>query len=77
MNALNLTIIINALYALFWRTAAQQEIDYIEESAGELSAYEFKWNIKTKNKFSASFKNNYKPKESKVITPDNFEEFIM
>ena len=28
----------------FWRTAQKQEIDYIEEKDGGLSAYEFKWN---------------------------------
>ena len=61
----------------FWRTTAQQEIDYIEESAGELSAYEFKWNKKAKNKFPSGFVKNYKLKESKIISPDNFEEFIM
>eukprot|EP01035_Chromulina_nebulosa_P040785 gene40785-55132_t len=30
----------------FWRTHAQQEIDYIEERGGQLHAYEFKWNAK-------------------------------
>ena len=36
----------------FWRTRAQQEIDYLEESDGQLSAYEFKWNPKAKARFS-------------------------
>ena len=28
----------------FWRTTSQQEIDYIEEIDGKISAYEIKWN---------------------------------
>jgi len=30
--------------AYFWRTYDQQEIDYVEESGGQIRAYEFKWN---------------------------------
>ena len=30
----------------FWRTKQQQEIDWIEEQKGIISAYEFKWNNK-------------------------------
>jgi uncharacterized protein len=61
----------------FWRTTSQQEIDYIEENAGELSAFEFKWSTKIKNKFPASFTSTYKVKQTRIINPDNFEEFIM
>ncbi len=61
----------------FWRSISQQEIDYIEDIAGELSAYEFKWNAKAKNKFPNSFLKNYPLSETKTITPGNFEEFIM
>lgn len=28
----------------FWRTRTQKEIDYLEESEGQLHGYEFKWN---------------------------------
>lgn len=31
------------LNTYFWRTHQQQEIDYLEETAGKLSAFEFKW----------------------------------
>ncbi|HFQ89137.1 MAG TPA: ATP-binding protein, partial [Desulfobulbus sp.] len=34
----------------FWRTTQQQEIDYIEESAQFLTAWEFKWNVKAKTR---------------------------
>jgi len=61
----------------FWRTAAQQEIDYLEESEGTLSAYEFKFSKKqTKFKFPNSFLSNYNPIKTEIITPLNFSEFI-
>jgi predicted AAA+ superfamily ATPase len=60
----------------FWRTYAQQEIDYIEESNGNLSAYEFKWNPKAKAKFPSTFISNYNPIEKLIVTPDNMDEFL-
>ena len=61
----------------FWRTTAQQEIDYIEEKDGHLFAFEFKWNSKKKTIFTKTFTNEYNPKETKTITPDNMEDFIL
>ena len=60
----------------FWRTKYKQEIDYIEERNGKLYAYEFKWNKKKKTKIPSSFAQAYPDAEWKVITPDNYEEFI-
>lgn len=60
----------------FWRTHAQQEIDYLEEKDGKIYAYEFKWNPKSAKKFSKSFTDVYHPAEMKIISQDNFEEFI-
>ncbi|MEO8933155.1 MAG: hypothetical protein ABI295_02520 [Xanthomarina sp.] len=60
----------------FWRTHAQQEIDYVEEKDAALFAYEFKWNPKTKTKFPKSFIEVYQPQEKKVISPESFEAFI-
>lgn len=34
----------------FWRTTQQQEIDYIEEIAGQVKGYEIKWSEKVKSK---------------------------
>jgi len=59
----------------FWRTTTQQEIDYIEESDGSVRAYEFKFSPK-KYKFPQSFVNHYQPKVSKVISKENYLEFI-
>lgn len=60
----------------YWRTKEQQEIDFIEESDGQLTAYEFKWNPKAKVKIPSSFHNNYPDAQFKVIDRDNFENFL-
>ena len=61
----------------FWRTTTQQEIDYIEESDGVFSVFEMKWNPrKANNAIPQTFQNNYNVKESIVITPDNYLEYL-
>lgn len=60
----------------FWRTHAQQEIDYIEEYGGVMAAYEFKWNPRKKAKISKSFLDKYKVSTSQVVTKDNFLDFV-
>lgn len=60
----------------FWRTTTQQEIDYIEEEAGKISAFEIKWNENTKSKALTNFKETYKT-DIKVIHRKNFREFIL
>jgi len=60
----------------FWRTNAQQEIDYLEERNGKLSAFEFKWKSKEKNKFPKTFLDAYPGSHTETITNDTFEEFL-
>lgn len=60
----------------FWRTVQQQEIDYVEETGGKFSAFEFKWSKKAKAKFPKTFTKNYNISQTKLITPENFEEFL-
>ncbi|MCP9766619.1 ATP-binding protein [Lacihabitans sp. LS3-19] len=60
----------------FWRNHAQQEIDYIEEKDGQINAYEFKWNPKAKAKFSNAFVEAYKPANLKIISTENFNDFL-
>lgn len=60
----------------FWRTKSQQEIDYIEEADGQFSAWEFKWNPKTTARFPSAFLDAYRPVETTVISPDNFDFFL-
>ena len=43
----------------FWRTLAQQEVDYIEDAAGIVTAFECKWNSKAKGGLSRAFSNSY------------------
>ncbi len=61
----------------FWRTHAQQEIDYIEERDGKIYAYEIKWNNNAKAYLSKTFSNAYPNSEFTVINKENFVEFIM
>jgi len=60
----------------FWRTQDQQEIDYIEERAGKLYAFEIKWNPRKKPFLSKSFSNTYPDHTFSFINPENFTEFI-
>ena len=61
----------------FWRTHAQQEIDFIEDYEGRFRAYEFKWNTKRKGKFSKSFLNAYPDHETMTVSRDNYLDFIL
>ena len=60
----------------FWRTAQQNEIDYVEESDGKLNAYEFKWNPKAKSKLPKPFAEAYPNAGFTTIHRDNAEEFL-
>jgi len=60
----------------FWRTHAQQEVDYIEERSGSICAYEFKWGHK-KAVISKTFTRAYPNAMTKIITPENVEEFLL
>jgi len=59
----------------FWRTAQQQEIDYVEQRGQDLSAYEFKWNPKRKAKISKTFLDKYGAK-AYLIHRENFRSFV-
>lgn len=61
----------------FWRTKNQQEVDYIEEADGVISAFEFKWNVKAKAQLPDSFRQAYPDCHYQCITPDNLELFLL
>ncbi len=61
----------------FWRNIDQREVDYIEESATELSAWEFKWNPNARGKLPAAFMKAYPESKTAMITPKNYDEFLM
>jgi predicted AAA+ superfamily ATPase len=58
----------------FWRTKQQQEIDFVEEKNGEISAFEFKWSNK-KAKFPQNFIDTYKA-EGVLVDRKNFRKFV-
>lgn len=67
----------NEASSYFWRTSQQQEIDYIEKIDNQILACEIKWNPKAKYKIPVTFSTNYENVESKIVTPDNYEEFLL
>jgi predicted AAA+ superfamily ATPase len=60
----------------FWRTTQQQEVDYVEEMDGRLSAFEFKWSSAAKSKHRKAFLATYPESSFKTIHRENFEEFL-
>lgn len=59
----------------FWRNKDQQEVDWLEERDGKLSAFEFKWNAKQKYRFPGRFMDAYQP-STEIIHRDNFYDFV-
>lgn len=62
----------------FWRTAQQQEVDMIEESAEGIKAFEFKWNDRKGGcAVSATFRKAYPKAELGVVTPAEAIKFLL
>lgn len=59
----------------FWRTYDQQEIDLIEESKGEINAYEFKWK-KDNKKAPNDWTKTYPQSQFNLINKDNVFDFL-
>lgn len=59
----------------FWRTYTGAEIDYVEDSDGILSGYEFKYK-KNNTKAPKTWLSEYENATWKLINKDNFMEFI-
>ncbi len=62
----------------FWRAHQEGEIDYIEEAAGEISAYEFKWKNRgfKSSKIPKGFSDNYKYSSFEIVDRNNYQEFL-
>jgi predicted AAA+ superfamily ATPase len=60
----------------FWRTTAGKEIDYLEDSGGKLSGYEFKWQ-KTSFSIPKEFLNAYPGSTVKLLNRNNYLEFLV
>jgi hypothetical protein len=61
----------------FWRTRQQQEIDYIEDYAGVLKAYEFKYAANSGKKVPLTFAKVYPQHEFSVVDSSNYENFVL
>jgi len=61
----------------FWRTLAQQEVDYIEDTNGTITAFECKWNAKAKGGVSRAFSNAYSKAITHIVHPENADEFLL
>ena len=68
----------NRIYAncYFWRTHAQQEIDYVEEKDGVMHAFVIKWNPNKNIRFPATFRKAYPHHKMHGINPNNYYEFL-
>ena len=62
--------------SFFWRNYNQNEVDYIEYDNKQLSAYEMKWNTIKKHKVTRAFTNMYPDAKARIVTPEEFVEFI-
>lgn len=63
--------------AWFWRTRQGQEIDYVEDAGGKLSAFEFKWSATRGARMPRAFAEAYPDAEWSVVNPENFDAFLM
>jgi predicted AAA+ superfamily ATPase len=61
----------------FWRTKDQQEIDYIEEKDGKVSAFEFKWNVKKQYSLTPAFRTAYHVDKLHIVSPENVADFLL
>lgn len=60
----------------FWRTYDHQEIDFLEEKGGTLSAYEMKWKS-GKSETPGAFSKAYPNAEYQVINNANYLDFVV
>lgn len=68
----------NYCNTFFWRTKSQLEIDYIEEQNGQMTVFEMKWNPKkTNTSIPEAFLKAYDVKETVIITPDNYLDYLL
>lgn len=60
----------------FWKTHQKQEIDLIEESDGQINAFEIKWKEKANARFPVTFTETYMDAKTQFITTENFNQFL-
>lgn len=60
----------------FWRTAQQQEIDFVEQTPNGLLAAEIKWNPKQADRIPLTFRKTYPDAAISIITPEHNDDFL-
>ena len=60
----------------FWRTYDRQELDWLEEDAEKLSAFEFKWNENKKSKIPTAFAKAYPEADFTLVNKKKYLDFI-
>ena len=75
-NTLNLSF---PPQCFFWRATGPQgkEIDYLEKTSNTLRAWEIKFNPASKAKIPLSFKRAYPDAETDILTPANYDNFLL
>jgi len=66
----------NFVNSYFWRTAQQQEIDYVEVRDDQIFAFEFKWSDKENIRIPRTFLSAYPDSKTGIVTRDNYPEFL-
>jgi len=61
----------------FWRTYQGQEIDFVEDIENHLTGFEAKWSETKKVNEPSIWKETYSNSSFKVITPENYLDFIL
>lgn len=62
----------------FWRSYDKQEVDFIEESGGVLTGFEFKWQKPDRPaKAPSGFINAYPDAKYTIIDKENFEQLVI
>jgi len=69
----------SSIYAnnYFWRTYTQKEVDFVEEREGKLFGYEFKWGKDKPVKEPKEWRGTYSNAEYKIISQENYLDFII
>ena len=60
----------------FWRTYDRQEIDLVEDYAGQLTAAETKWSPKRTARVPGGWRSAYPESTFQVVHPENYLEFV-
>ncbi len=64
-------------HSYFWRTTTGMELDWLEERAGVIHAFEAKWNPNRRASLPSGFLKNYPDTVYQTVSPDNYMDFLL